>query len=398
MDTATEPNNNNKRVRFDPTAASAKTQQVSPTDAAKSTAAAALASLPTTIQALGKSYHKEFIDLRRELVRLEKTKARLSKDDYIPVSARLNFDLGASQRVKETKAEEFNTLVEEAKYKVWSFQQELKQILLKTVELERGAIQVQIKNLVAKAAMTLGLAIGIAHRDIPREHTREIAYFTYELEHERLLVHTEFDLARLQEFFDTMKRVTGDERPAHIYAESIDWNIRSTHQVHQQYYSVMYNLFPKSWTDYLTVVDDRQQQLDLEEFITTLQVSKATEDVAMAVEETTPNTASLQDTINEAVSKQTRKLQNQIKELQKQVKAPKNSVPGATKPTNKNNNKTRPVTNKNASKNQRFPNQNGQKAEDSDNDSTSASKKSATTNQHTRNRNSRNNKRNSKTR
>ena len=40
----------------------------------------------------------------------------------------------------------------------------------------------------------------------------------------------------------------------------------------------LYILFPQSWMDYLTVVDDRQQPLDLEEFITTLQVPKATED------------------------------------------------------------------------------------------------------------------------
>ena len=293
------------------------------------------------------------------------------------------------------KAEEFQALVKEADYVKFTFQSDLKKLLIRTVDLECTVIQTQIKNLVAKAAMTLALALGISHRDIPQHHAREIALFNFELQHEKLLIHTEFDPFKPQEFFDIMKTVTDDPNDRHIYAESIDWNIRTTHPVHDQYSFLMHNLFAKSWANYLAVIDDRQQQLELEEFISTLQVSRTTEDVAMAIEEITPDNASLQDTINEAVSKQTQNLQNQIRELRKQVKSQKNSTPGAPKPPPNQN--SRPETKKNAStpSRQRRPSS-GPKAADVANASSNEPKKSASNKPTSKRMNSRNNNRKSK--
>ena len=109
----------------------------------------------------------------------------------------------------------------------------------------------------------------------------------------------------------------------------------------------------------------------------------------MTVKTFTPNNSSLQDTINDAVSKQTRNLQNQIKDLRKQLLASKNAPPGATKHSatttgnkpNDPNQKQRPAKNKSAlSKPGRTSRQpSGQKAVDAANDSTSEPRKSAST-------------------
>jgi hypothetical protein len=66
------------------------------------------ASLPTPIKSLATHYTTKLTSLQNKARQRSITIEKMAKDDYTPTSARIKFELGASQKVKETAT--FTTL------------------------------------------------------------------------------------------------------------------------------------------------------------------------------------------------------------------------------------------------------------------------------------------------
>jgi hypothetical protein len=87
----------------------------------------------------------------------------MAKDDYIPTSARIKFELGASQKVKETAT--FTTLAVATKELVETFQQNLKATMLTVAKMELSTIQTDINTTTLEAICNL--TIITRHEPLP---------------------------------------------------------------------------------------------------------------------------------------------------------------------------------------------------------------------------------------
>jgi hypothetical protein len=327
MDTATEANNNGKRTRFDDIAQCPI--NASPKERANFCATVALASLPPTIKSLALRLHKEFITLRCEIQRLSSTKERLATPDFIPVSARIKFDLTASSRVKEHADAEFKTLQEHAESAVTFYQSSIKQELRKLITLELNLAVNELRLLYCRAVFALAGAIAINHPGIAMEKTRDLIIYVFEKNYETLLVHSEISTA--QEFFDYFKTATEDPAPAHtVPCPDLELGYYAVIPAEESFCNLLEALFVRSWTAYLSTQEEQVRALQLKEFVDRSMKTSATAPVAMDVDNITVDSPALKDFVADEVTKATEALRKQVKGLQVRLQTPKNDSRGAS--------------------------------------------------------------------
>jgi hypothetical protein len=111
------------------------------------------ASLPTPIKSLATHYTTKLTSLqnkaRQRLITIEK----MAKEDYTPTSARIKFELGASQKVKKTAT--FTTLAVATKELVETFQKMLKANMLTVAQMELSTLQSDINTTTLEAIRDL---------------------------------------------------------------------------------------------------------------------------------------------------------------------------------------------------------------------------------------------------
>ena len=96
-----------KRVRIsDPTELSMITRSSVSLDFAL----CSFASLPTPIKSLATHYTEKFTKLQNKARQRSITIAKMTEDTFIPISARIKFELGATQKVRELST--FTTLAD----------------------------------------------------------------------------------------------------------------------------------------------------------------------------------------------------------------------------------------------------------------------------------------------
>ena len=336
MDIATEANNNSKHARFDDIAQCPV--NASPKERANFCATVALVSLPPTIKSLALRLHKEFIALRCEIQRLTSTKERLATSDFIPVSARIKFDLTASSRVKEHADAEFKTLQEHAESAVTFYQSSIKQELNKLVTLELKLAVAELRLLFCRAVFALSGAICINHPGIPMEKTRALIIYVFETHYETLLVHSEISSA--QEFFDYFKEATEDPLPAHtVPCPDLELGYYAVIPAEETFCNLLKALFVRSWTAYLSAQEDQSRALQLKEFVDRAMKTDATAPVSMDVDNITVDSPALKDFVADQVTQATEALRKQVKSLQIRLQTPKKDSRGATSSA-RNKNKT----------------------------------------------------------
>ena len=151
-----------------------------------------LASLPPTITSLAEEFHTKFLSLRIELRRLDLTKARLAKEDFVPNSTRIKFELGATTRVKESAAAEYTTLVAQTEIQVALFKAELKKQIVQLVELEIETAKTALRTLFCKSVAALAITVAIDHPTVDHTCASDLVAHTFERHHDSLLRHSEF--------------------------------------------------------------------------------------------------------------------------------------------------------------------------------------------------------------
>jgi hypothetical protein len=111
------------------------------------------ASLPTPIKSLASHYTDKLTKLQNKARQRSITIDKMAGDNYIPTSARINFELGASQKVKETAT--FATLAVSTKELVERFQKTLKANMLTVAKLELSSIQSDMNTTILEAVRDL---------------------------------------------------------------------------------------------------------------------------------------------------------------------------------------------------------------------------------------------------
>jgi hypothetical protein len=326
MDPATETNNNGKRVRIAPSTASPAQSAV---EKAKFAVAVALTTLPSAIKTLAYKYNAKFLELRIHLRTLDSTKSRLLQEDFIPHSARINFELNASKRVQEQAGAEYQALAEQASYALAIFKNTIKQKIARVVDLEIQVCKDEIAREFCKAVFAIAGAFAINHPHLDVANTRDLIYLVFEKHFAVLLEFTE--LPDAQSFFNLFKTATELNEEAHEHATlSLD----RQHPVEpgeEPLRNLLEALFVQSWNAYLGVKAEQQRQLDLQEFLEVSLKTTATEVVAMELDSLTLESPELQEFVNSAIAAKTKGLQTQVSKLNNQLNA-KNQNKGAKKP------------------------------------------------------------------
>jgi hypothetical protein len=99
------------------------------------------ASLPTPIKSLATHYTAKLTSLQNKARHRSITIEKMAEDAFIPTSARIKFELGATQKVKETAT--FTTLAEATTIMVAPFQKALKTNMVTVAKLELTQISVR---------------------------------------------------------------------------------------------------------------------------------------------------------------------------------------------------------------------------------------------------------------
>jgi hypothetical protein len=120
-----------------------------------------LALLPTPIKSLATHYTATLTSLQNKARQRSITIKKIAEDTFIPTSARIKFELGATQKVKETAT--FTTLAENTKTLVETFQQALKANMVTVADLELKSIQSDINTIFLEVICDISTIIVMNH-------------------------------------------------------------------------------------------------------------------------------------------------------------------------------------------------------------------------------------------
>jgi hypothetical protein len=344
-DSATE-DHPNKRIRFTTpdvhqgpsTTAGPRKGGTSPMENAKASFTIILESLPPAIKQLAEHYSTKFLKLKVELARFESTKEKLADYDFIPTSARIKFKLGASERVKENADEALKALIQRIDLQVCVFQQDLKQNISESVDLEIKVTQAELVNTFCAAVGSLGIASTLAHPTIDKQHAKTLIFHTIE-NHESLLKHsgTTFD-----DFFSEFKTATNDSAAEYEPFTLDEDDTRPVKDLLIPFKSLLAALFVRSWDVYCNTVYSNKLLLETKEFVDFQLKETATMDAVMALDDNRITEDTVNNLVAAQVTKHTKQLQTKLDRLTNQLqsgKTAKNKEGGANEasaPTKKN--------------------------------------------------------------
>jgi hypothetical protein len=329
MDSATETIANRKRVRIAPEPS--KTRQIPQAiEMAKLAASVTLASLPPAIKTLAMRYHSVFLNLRIDLRNLENTQSRLAKDDFIPRSARFDFTLNATDRVKEHASAEYKTLLEQTDLELILFQRTVKRLIVRQLDLEIKTTKKILTEHFCTSIVSLANAVAIHHPTVPNNASSELIHHVFEQHHQTLLVFSEIPPENPQEFFTPLHDACPLPGGVHEIASLGPEAIARVMPLEEPLKALLDALFCRSWQAYLDSKETTVRQLALQDFVESEIKERATAAVAMDIDSLTADSAEVGMVIKEQVANATKNLQKQVSRLQNQLNV-KNKSPGAAK-------------------------------------------------------------------
>ena len=254
----------------------------------------------------------------------------MAEDTFIPTSARIKFELGATQKVKETAT--FTTLAETTKTLVETFQQALKANMVTVAKLELNSIQSDINTTFLEAVRDISTIIVMNHfpeaENYPRT-ARTLARATLDDHFHELKIYSTITDDSL---FLKFKEITADHEP--VYETG---NIPPGARLHiacliPELLSTLKKITVGSWKEQLDAILKKKKILELDGYVKTTLTEKATADTAMRLnEEPTIEPAIIKSLIAKGVTEATKDLKKTIDRLQQSIdrsydsKSPKNS-------------------------------------------------------------------------
>jgi hypothetical protein len=315
MTTPATEDQNRKRVRISDPAEQSTTMRSTATN---DFALRSFVSLPTPIKSLATHYTEQLTKLQNKARQRSITIDKMAEDTFIPTSARIKFELGATQKVKETAT--FTNLAEATKLLVETFQQALKTNMVTVAKLELKSIQSDINQTFLETTRDLATLIVMNHFPEAENYpatARTLARATLDAHFDELRIFSTLDDDTL---FPLYKEITADPDP--VYEPG---NILPGARLHiacliPTLFSTLKKIAVDSWKEQLDALSTKKKMLELDGFVKTTLTEKATTDTEMILErEPTIEPAVIKSLIAKGVTDATKDLKKTIERLQQSV-------------------------------------------------------------------------------
>lgn len=365
-----------KRARIDPSVGTHKSTQ-SPLAVAEEFIESHTSSLHEGIATLLTSHGREHLVLSQRLFTKERAKTRIEKDeDYIPVSARVNFRLQVASETEELQ--EYTELQNRAEEIVKRHQKELKTCCIESMILDIKAIQAAKNKSFCRSLHAVTTLFHIAQQ-VDVTHVHHTVAALLDQHSNALLKHTGLPTNEFQSLYATTLNA-----PTLVPTDQV--NPPSTARI-GEIKRALESVFVLSWDKYLSTHRENQLGLSLKKEAKATLQSEKTEAAAMEIDVEIPaDRAQLSELIRKEATKIAQSLikqevSNQLRSKNGNGGQNKSSAPQKKKTTHKGNSKngnqtapTTPAKNSNSRTRQRA-NQRGRKADASNKDTQTGKQK-----------------------
>ena len=276
------------------------------------------ASLPTPIKSLATHYTTKLTSLQNKARQRSITIEKMAKDDYTPTSARIKFELGASQKVKETAT--FTTLAVATKELVETFQKTLKANMLTVAKMELCTLQLDINTTILEAIRDLTTITVMNHFPDAENHPhapKVLARATLE-DHFKTL--KKFSTLDPDTLFLQYKEVTADNDPIYQPGSMPGGDRLHIACLIPELFGLLKKICVDSWSEQLDAIQAKKKALALEHYVQSTLTEKATADTAMILDnEPTIEPAVIKSLIAKGVNDATKDLQKTVARLQQSI-------------------------------------------------------------------------------
>ena len=276
------------------------------------------ASLPTPIKSLATHYTTKLTSLQNKARQRSITIEKMAKDDYTPTSARIKFELGASQKVKETAT--FTTLAVATKELVETFQKTLKANMLTVAKMELSTLQLDINTTILEASRDLTTIAVMNHFPDSENHPnapRVLARATLEDHFDTLKKFSTLDANSL---FLQYKEITADNNPIYVPGSMPGSDRLHIACLIPELFGLLKKICVDAWSEQLDAIQAMKKALALEHYVQSTLTEKATADTAMILDhEPTIEPAVIKSLIAKGVNDATKDLHKTIARLQQSI-------------------------------------------------------------------------------
>ena len=348
-----------KRARTDDTM---DEQEPEPTDRPVTPAASGLAlvseaarSLPTSVQDYLFETAKRFNRLQNRKRQQLQNKARFEQDDFVPRSARIGFELKATESVTET--EDFKTLSIETKTAVETLQATIKKNIASVISLEIQAIEDELTSVFFNALNNLIGAMYLDHiqKDVATTTIpiNNIARYIFDQQTGHLYNHMQLTNENVLEKYK--KHVDDDIN--HVRGTTPEAQVPLYSAIRQKLLQPLLATFVSSWQTQANEYRRREAESAILRHLQTSQTQTAVEATARQIDaEPTADPTTISQIIEKKVNEQNKKLLDEIQKLKQKLPKSdnaKNSSRGANSDSASSKNKKKKKkkeTNKNSAK------------------------------------------------
>jgi hypothetical protein len=354
--------------------------------------------LPPAISNLAKYYSTNYMKNAKQIHAKLLVLKKFDDDTYIPKSARLNFNLGVSEKV--SKSEQFTNLVTTATTNKAAYESSQKTIIKQAAELEVNALVTNNKTLFCEALFKLTSLFYLKHLKSPDFEDKKVHELTtHVVKHNTCIIQYVFQKNDTKAFFDYYRSIykealstdmiedeiiADDNDDDAVYSQiDIDAEISqhynrnasstvsvSTTETNdnrivkrtnnfptnliQQISTLIMRIFVHDWETYKNDYDEKIINAQMEKFATTTMAHKATDRAAAIVAAEPPATPQqLSELIDKAVNTKVTSLVREINSLKQQLSRSGNinNRNNSTIINKNNNNNNHNVPNKRNNKN-----------------------------------------------
>ena len=285
------------------------------------------ASLPTPIKSLATHYTSTLTSLQNRARQRSITIDKMAEDTFIPTSARIKFELGATQKVKETAT--FTNLATTTKTLVETFQQALKANMVAVANLELRSLQSDINTAFLEAIRDISTITVMNHFPEAENYhrtSRSLARATLDSHFFDLAVYT---TVTEDSVFLRYKEVTADREAVYETGTMLPGERQHIAFLIPALLGTLKKITVSSWKEQLDAILKKKKLLELDAYAKTTLTEKATADTAMRLdEEPTIKPAIIKSLIAKGVTDATKDLKKTIERLQQSIdrsSTPKNS-------------------------------------------------------------------------
>ena len=356
-----------KRVRItDPAELSSSTRSSVTVDFV----ARSFASLPTPIKTLASHYTEKLTKLQNKARQRSITIDKMAEDTFIPTSARIKFELGATQKVKETAT--FTTLAASTKELVETFQKTLKTNMLTVAKMELSSIQSDINTTILEAIRDLTIITVMNHFPDSENHPnapRALARATLEDHFGTLRT---FSTIEPDSLFLRYKEITADPTLAYEPGTMLAGDRLHIACLIPELFGILKKICVDSWSEQLDAILKKKKALALDHYVQSTLTEMATADTSMILDrEPTIEPAVIKSLIAKGVKDATKDLQKTVARLQQSIdrSTSKNTRGAPRAPSTKK--KPNVASSKKATPQPNDPKKSNDSAAESDNDTSS---------------------------